>query len=218
MLYDFGSTFILKYYINLIQNLKRLTQTMNICLHQLPTVKKIFDTNVIVQKCPHPDFYDSKNIISKLLNFVQQFEEQAPEQRGKAHTSSTAYDNCASIAHFDYIQPLMNWIGNTVWHNRYHLQGGFSARGITVSRNWINEMYKGCSAIEHMHPCPVAVFYIRLPENGTDMVFTNGEEHISAGVRQGDLLIHDRGINHMVSEHKSDITRICLVVEFDFIH
>ena len=48
------------------------------------------------------------------------------------------------------------------------------------------------------------------------MIFVNGNETIPAGAREGDLLIHDTGIRHSVSEHKNDISRICLIVEFSF--
>lgn len=185
-------------------------------IYQLPTVKRVFDTNVIIQKCPYPDFYSTEDIISNLSTFAHQFEQEAPEQIGKAYTSSTGGPN-GRIAHFDYLQPLLEWIRNTVWYNRHYLTGGIDANSITLGRNWINEMYKDCSGIEHDHFCPVAVFYVRVPENGADMIFVNGNENIPAGATTGDLLIHDTGIRHSVSEHKSDISRICLIVEFNFL-
>jgi hypothetical protein len=183
-------------------------------VYQLPSVKKVFDTNVIIQKCPYPDFYSTEDIVSNLSTFAHQFEEEAPEQLGKAYTTSNG--TTGSIAHFDYLQPLMEWIKNAIWFNRHYLEGGKNATGITLGRNWINEMYKGCSGIEHAHYCPVAAFYVRIPENGADMIFVDGNENIPAGAMEGDLLIHDTGIRHSVSEHKNDISRICLVVEFNF--
>jgi|LakMenEpi03Aug12_release.lakeMendotaPanAssembly.Ray.scaffolds.fasta_scaffold226161_2 hypothetical protein len=184
-------------------------------IYQLPNVKQVFGTNVIIQKCPYPDFYSTEDIISNLSTFAHQFEQEAPEQVGFAYTSSTGGPN-GSIAHFDYLQPLMGWIRNTVWYNRHYLNGGKNANSIALGRNWINEMYKDCSGIEHNHSCPVAVFYVRIPENGADMIFVNGNETIPAGATEGDLLIHDTGIMHSVSEHRNDISRICLIVEFNF--
>lgn len=186
-------------------------------VYQLPNVKGVCDTNVIIQKCPYPDFYSTEDIILNLSTFVQKFEPKVAEQRGDAYSSVT-YGPKGSIAHFDYLQPLMKWIRDTVWFNRHYLKGGAIATGITLGRNWINEMYKGCSGIEHHHSCPVAVFYIRIPENGADMIFVNGNENIPAGAKEGDLLIHDTGIMHSVSEHKNDISRICLILEFSFSH
>jgi hypothetical protein len=183
-------------------------------MYQLPNVKKVFDTNVIIQKCPYPDFYSTEDIVSNLSAFAHQFEQEAPEQRGKAYT--TCNGTTGLIAHFDYLQPLMEWIRNAVWFNRHYLKGGSKARDITLGRNWINEMYNGCSGIEHHHHCPVAVFYVRIPENGADMIFVDGNENIPAGAMEGDLLIHDTGIRHSVSEHKNDISRICLILEFSF--
>lgn len=183
-------------------------------LYQLPVVKEIFGTNVIVQKCPYSDLYSTEEIISKLSTFVHKFEHEVPEQRGKAYTSCGAR---GGIAHFEYLQPLMGWIRNTVWYNRHHLSRGKHASNIILKRNWINEMYKGCSGIEHHHSSPTAVFYVRIPEHGADIIFVNGEESIPAGVMEGDLLIHEAGVRHAVSEHKSDTSRICLVMEFDFV-
>jgi hypothetical protein len=177
-------------------------------------VKRVFDTNVIIQQCPYPDFYSTEDIKTNLSTFAHQFEQAAPEQRGKAYTSFNSPKG--SIAHLDYLRPLMEWIRDTVWFNRHYLKGGAYAKGITLGRSWINEMYKGCSGIEHHHYCPVAVFYVRIPENGADMIFVNGNETIPSGATEGDLLIHDTGIRHSVSEHKNDISRICLIVEFNF--
>ena len=184
-------------------------------MYQLPTVKKVFDTNVIIQKCPYPDFYSTEDILANLSTFVRQFEQDVPEQRGKAYSSVTV-GPAGCVAHLDYLQPLMEWISNTVWYNRHHLKDGRNATSIALGRNWINEMHEGCSGIEHNHPCPVAVFYVRIPENGADMIFVNGDENIPAGATEGDLLIHEGGIKHSVSEHKNNISRICLIVEFNF--
>lgn len=184
-------------------------------VYQLPNVKKVFDTNVIIQKCPHPELYSTEEIISNLSAFAHQFDEDAPEQRGEAY-SSVVYGPRGSIAHFDYLQPLLGWIRNAIWYNRHHLKGGHYATDITLGRNWVNEMYKGCSGVEHLHHCPVAVFYVRNPENGADMIFVDGDENVPAGAVEGDLLIHEAGIKHSVSEHKNDTSRICLVLEFRF--
>lgn len=183
--------------------------------YQLPNVRNIFGTNIIINKCPYPDLYSTEEIVSRLSAFAHRFQHTAPEQRGKAYTSSVR-EISGHISHFDYLQPLMEWIRNTVWHNRHHLSGGDQAKGIALGRNWINEMYNGCSGIAHKHRCPVVVFYVRIPENGADMIFENGDESIPAGAMEGDLLIHDTGISHSVSEHKNDISRICLILEFDF--
>ncbi len=183
-------------------------------IYQLPNVKRVFDTNVIIQQCPYPDFYSTEDIITNLSTFAHQFEQEAPEQSGKAYTTSNG--TTGRVAHFDYLQPLMEWIRNTVWYNRHYLKGGAAATNIILGRNWVNEMYEGCSGIEHHHYCPVAVFYVRIPENGADMIFVDEDETIPAGAMEGDLLIHDTGIRHSVSEHKNDISRICLVLEFNF--
>ena len=201
--------------LDLVKNTIVSKQLLANDIYPLPNVKKVFDTNVIIQKCPYLDFYSTENIVSNLSTFAHQFEEKATEQRGKAYTSCNN-DPTGFIAHFDYLQPLMEWVRNTVWFNRHYLKGGAEANGITLGRNWINEMYKGCSGIEHHHDCPVAVFYVRIPKNGSDMIFVNGNENIPAEVTEGDLLIHDTGIRHSVSEHKNDISRICLIIEFNF--
>jgi len=201
---------------SLIKNKVVSKQLLADDIYQLPIVKKVFDTNVVIQSCPYPEYYSSDNIITKIVNFVRQFDQETPEQKGKAYTSCTAGLE-GQVAHFDYLHPLLLWVRNTVWNNRHYFKGGNKATGISLGRNWINEMHRGCLGIEHKHKCPVAVFYIRIPPGGADMIFVNDNEYIPAGVKEGDLLIHDRNVAHSVSEHKSDITRICLILEFDFV-
>ena len=184
---------------------------------QTSNIREIFDTNVVIVHCTNSEFYSQSHIVDNLIRFVRQFNGKIVEQTGEAKSS------CGSprgqIAHFIYLQPLMNWIRKTVWDNRQYLKGGKDAVDIDLGANWINEMYEGCSGKEHVHRNPVAVFYVRVPESGADMIFKddNGAS-VPAGVIEGDLLIHDVGIKHSVSEHKSSISRLCIVIEFSFLY
>jgi len=177
-------------------------------------VKSVFGANVVIEHCPYPEIYANDDIVIKLVEYVDQFSKwPVPEQRGKAKCSVGR----GEIAHLEYLQPLMKWIHQTVWKNRHHFQNGGGAQGIQLGRNWMNEMYEGCSGVEHSHGVPVAVFYVRNPPGGADIIFVNGNEKIAAGVKEGDLLIHEAGIIHSVSEHKNTVTRICLIMEFEFV-
>ena len=177
-------------------------------------VKNVFATNVVIEHCPYPEMYARDNIVGKLVEYVDQFSKWiVPEQRGKAKSSVGR----GEIAHLQYLQTLMQWIKQTVWKNRHYFENGKEAQAMELGRNWINEMYEGCSGVEHQHDVPVAVFYVRNPPGGADLIFVNGSEKIAAGAKEGDLLIHEPGIVHSVSEHISSVTRICLVIEFKFV-
>jgi hypothetical protein len=183
--------------------------------HQSATVREIFGTNMIIEHCPKPNMYKQDYIIDNLTQFVQQFKGEVGEQRG--HALSSCREDRGEIANLPYLQPLMHWIKDTVWKNRRYLENGNDAIGMRLDCNWVNEMFEGCSGAEHKHGTPVAVFYVRKPSNGANMIFTNGQESIAAGEIEGDLLIHDKHIYHSISEHKSPISRICLVLQFEFL-
>lgn len=190
-----------------------------------------FDTNVIIERCPFPEFYASEDIIASLREHVDRFDSPVVgELRGKTKCSlgtgqrdkqNQLVPGKGMIYHLEYLQPLMNWMKETVWKNRHYLRNGKDAQGIDLGRNWINEMYQHSTATGHSHRVPVAVFYVRVPPNGADMIFVDKpdnmhDQEVAAGVKEGDLLIHEAGLHHSVSAHRNKISRICLVVEFKF--
>lgn len=180
-------------------------------------MKNIFGTNVVIEHCPLHSLYAQPHIIENLTSFVRQFSNRSvPEQEGKANTSARHPEG--EITHLSYLQPLMGWIRNAVWNNRHFLKNGKDATNLLLKCSWANEMFEGCSGKVHAHDYHTAVFYVRVPRDGADIIFENGSEKIAANVNEGDLIILEPSIFHSISEHKSRITRICIIIEFDFVN
>lgn len=180
-------------------------------------ITKIFDRTIIVEHCDQPELYKDPRVLKTVQDLIAQpdFDQPVPEQQGEAR--STIIDSrVGQIAHLPQLQPLMQWIMNTVWSHRSTL-GYPTARHLNLGRNWANEMFEGCSGVLHQHYTNVCVFYLRVPENGADMQFEQDGQVEAANAGEGDLLIHEPLIWHSVSEHRSPISRICLVIEFEFV-
>jgi hypothetical protein len=180
-------------------------------------IRQIFGHTVIIDHCDDPTLYTQDHQIAVLENLIQQpdFDGTVPEQQGAAR-STVMNLRKGQIAHLPELEDLMQWIADRVWQHRGAL-GYANSRHLQLGRNWVNEMYRGCRGILHQHFTHVCVFYIRVPENSADMQFMEGDQVESAGAQQGDLLIHPPLVWHSVSEHCNDISRICLVIEFEFV-
>jgi len=177
--------------------------------------RQIFGCPVVVAHCEQKELYaDHVTVLEKLIQ-QPEFNGVVPEQQGAAR-STVMNLKAGQIAHLPEFQPLMQWIYNTVWQHR-SVFGQDKATHLNLGRNWVNEMYRGCKGILHQHFTHVCVFYVRVPDNAADMQFIQDDDTIAAGCQQGDLLIHPPLLWHSVSEHCSDTSRICLVIEFDFV-
>jgi hypothetical protein len=110
----------------------------------------------------------------------------------------------------------------------------YSCKDIKYTKTWCNKMFKGSEGLVHAHYHPklsqvvpdfVAIFYVNVPENGSELIFV--EDGIFNShyydydksklkfhkVKSGDLVIHSPYISHAVSIHNSQEPRICLVFE-----
>lgn len=182
----------------------------------MANIRKIFGHTVIVDHCDQPELYRDPRVLARLDALIKSpvFDGEVPEQRGLARSTVINLAK-GSVAGLPELQPLMQWIMNTVWSHRHQL-GGANARYMDLGRNWMNEMYKGCEGILHQHYTNVCVFYVQVPEGGADMLFVKDDLTEAAGAREGDLLIHEPLVWHSVSTHTSETPRICLVIEFEF--
>jgi hypothetical protein len=120
------------------------------------------------------------------------------------------------------------------WVTEKLLETNKKAKSLIYTKSWANMMFKNSEGLVHAHVHPdfkfppvdfVAIFYVYVPENGSDLVFIedgefnthyydypeNKRTHIK--VNTGDLLIHPPQVAHAVSKHNSEIPRICLVFE-----
>lgn len=179
--------------------------------------QQVFGTTVLTVPCRDRSLWHSNEILETVQALIRDpvFDGRVPEQQGEAR-STVMNLRLGQIAHIDCLQPLMQWIHNTIWQHRGEF-GKTHCQSLRLGRNWANEMQRGCRGVLHQHYTHVAVFYLRVPEQGADMQFEQGDQQILAGAREGDLLIHEPLLWHSVTEHNSDITRICLVIEFEFV-
>lgn len=179
--------------------------------------QNVFGTTVIKIPCENPKLWQGEQILNTVQTLIQQpdFDGVVPEQQGQAR-STVMNLRVGQIAHLEELQPLMQWIRDQVWQLRADFNRADSTN-IILGRNWANEMYRGCRGTVHQHYTHVAVFYLRVPDGGADMQFEQNGEIILAGANEGDLLIHEPLVWHSVSEHQSDTSRICLVIEFEYV-
>jgi len=204
-------------------------------------IQKIFDSTVIRIQCNHKELYTEPKIsksIEEIFNYLrveypEKISSTAESYGGKSETSLGCI---SSIENISALQPLMVWIGTQIMKAAPYI-ANFNPSSFVYTRTWINKMYKGCSIRSHSHGETksdnrgVAIFYLQVPENSSDLVFLNGnnekfrlvedyynqnQEIIYANICEGELLFHDNGIIHAITEHKNDIPRICLI--FDFIY
>jgi hypothetical protein len=128
-------------------------------------------------------------------------------------------------------------------------QFGFTdATSIHYKRSWANRLFRGGQGLCHNHvkldtymremteytsenfrPDAVAIFYVDVPENSSDLVFIrNGKddtylEDYNESDRyhlkpiQGELVIHSPDVWHAVSVHNSDLPRNVFVFDTDYI-
>jgi hypothetical protein len=98
------------------------------------------------------------------------------------------------------------------------------ATDASLTVHWVNIMYKGSGVVIHDHLSDtddnskkvVAILYLQAPENSAKLVTVTDNIETPIEVATGDFLIHDVEMLHYVSEHKSDIPRICIATEFLF--
>ena len=183
----------------------------------MANIRQIFGHTVIVEHCDQPNLYRDPRVLRRLNQLIKSpvFDGVVPEQEGLARSTVINLAQ-GQIAHLPELEPLMQWIMNTVWQHRAAL-GKPNARYMNLGRNWMNEMYKGCKGVLHQHFTNVCVFYVQVPDQGADMQFVNAGQVESANALEGDLLIHEPLVWHSVSEHRNEIPRICLVIEFEFV-
>jgi hypothetical protein len=177
--------------------------------------------------------------IEEIFNFIKSKYPKQISNTSESHggKSESSVGCKISIENIPSLQPLMVWVGAQIMNAAPYITN-FNPSSFVYTRTWVNKMYKGCSGRAHSHGQTkfdnrgVAIFYLQVPKNSSDLVFLKGsndkfklvedyfnenQEIIYANIREGELLFHDNGIMHAITEHKSDIPRICLVFDFMYI-
>jgi len=124
------------------------------------------------------------------------------------------------------------------WITKELLKLNPDAKSLKYSKSWCNKMFKGSEGLVHAHTYPmfgdrkpdfVAIFYVQAETDCANLVFVDGgifnshyydydESKITTVYsRTGRLVIHSPNIPHAVTIHNSDIPRICLVFEGNYI-
>jgi hypothetical protein len=195
-------------------------------------VEHVFNRKIIRFQCDEVEFYTNENFLhnlNRLFNHPAMRDTVSNEQVGDAQT--TVGKNFLLPLKLPGAENLERWIHERLMEAAPHFVD-FTPTSIQFVRTWTNKMFRGCEGQTHNHRGPnhgVGVFYVNIPENGSDLVFVRDGVYMTkisdyaigdvvfAGTRTGELVLHDTEISHAVSEHDNDEPRICIVVEFTYI-
>ncbi len=192
----------------------------------------IFDSSVILHHCNDRSLYTNQ-AIKNSLDFVFSFDEIRSNidrsQKGNAFTTCGLF-NKFPLPNMPGAETLTEWISQRLLESSKEFKNK-TATKIEFTRTWANVMFYGCEGSCHSHPLDidgVAIFYIKAPNNSSELVFINNgiegsfinqysESQIrKQKVKEGDLIIHDPLIPHAVSKHLSQESRICFIYEFKY--
>ena len=177
--------------------------------------------------CDTPEIYEDL-ILGLEPIFADVNVEATVEQCGEGLTTCRVPGTLDRILNLPNSEKFYTWLKDTLIEYS-ELLIGRSASSVSFKRAWANKMFKGSEGRSHQHRpnCHgVAIFYLKVPENGAKLTLIKGYK-IGARISDyredqcfevvsgtGDLVIHHPIIPHAVSTHNSDEERICLVFEF----
>jgi hypothetical protein len=183
---------------------------------------KCFDYTLYRARC-NKNLYKDSNLVSAIDTLLTNI--VIDEQEGKAE-STVGQD--FNILHLQETHPLVDWIISQIMTvDKFKFK---NSNTFNFTRHWANRMHKDSSGLCHTHMDTntdyVAIFYLEVPPNSSDLVVVNnGKEgsnyldydekdrhHIN--VESGTLIIHKSDVPHAVSIHNSKYPRTCLVFEF----
>ena len=191
-------------------------------------IEKVFGTNVVRVMCEQPEWYQNEVAVNSLERLFRRHSKDAPEIVGKVQTSLTSP---MPVEMLPGLENLIDWVKKQIMMAAPSFVN-FTPTGFQfdMKRTWANKMYRGSQVLPHTHDVVagsqerrtnnshgVAIFYLQMPEHSSDLVFMEGETVHHANVKQGELVFHTKDVLHAVTEHQSDIPRICLVFEFTYI-
>ena len=204
-------------------------------------VEDIFGSKVVKTHCDNRVLYTNTEIKKSYIRIFE-LPEIRDRYRGAVWDShdgegeSTEGNNFLAPDILPGSSDLMSWIKdqcikalNDVWN--------IPAIDVTITRSWMNRMYKGSRGKAHNHmaaetfttPTIVAVFYVENTVNGSSLVivkdgvhgllpeeFPNENKHFIMTM-PGDLIMHPPGLYHAVSLHDADEPRICFAFHIEAI-
>lgn len=195
-------------------------------------VESVFNRTIVRFQCEEKDFYTNENFlqnIDKLFMHPSMRNNISKEQIGEAQT--TVGKDFLLPLKLPGAENLEQWIHDKIIEAAPHFVD-FIPSNVEYVRTWTNRMFRGCEGKTHHHKGPnhgIGVFYVDIPENGSDLVFVRDgvdwsrisdystDDMVFANTQTGELVLHDVEIAHAVSEHNNDKPRICIVMEFKYI-
>lgn len=196
-------------------------------------IENVFGYDIFKFKCLNKKLYTNELLSSNLqklfdLPLVQNRTKGTKYDSALGETLTTVGNEKSDIINLDGAQKLVDWITQSI------LKTNPQAKEILYARTWANRMFRGSQGYCHAHVHPdftgpkvdfVAIFYLNVPENGSNLVFVKDGEfntfyneypadriHILQS-KTGELVIHSPFISHAVTIHNNDEPRECLVFE-----
>ena len=187
---------------------------------------KCFDYTLYRSHC-NEDLYRDPNLISAIDNLLKTTyaNSTTPSERIGEAVSTVGSD--FNILHLPETHRLAEWIISQILSiDEFNSK---NSNTFDFTRHWANRIYKDCNGLCHTHPKnadAVAIFYLDVPPNSSDLVvINNGKENSNyleydekdrhhIGVKNGTLVIHKPDVPHAVSIHNSNDPRTCLIFEF----
>jgi hypothetical protein len=187
-----------------------------------------FGHKLIINNIPKRIYHNKKLLDSVDILFnselVLTMGGDTTEQRGKAY-STCKFGNDVLLK-LDGIDILLKYISNIILREHNITNGMY--REVVFNRAWANKIFKNCSGVCHVHNGPndgTAIFYFSVPDDGSNLIVLKHpidgvvkecHKDISKYIKveTGDLVIHKQDVPHAVSEHMSDLPRICFVFDY----
>ncbi len=174
----------------------------------------------------------------KLVEFLEDFEEkQPPCAESFGHSITTCSDD-SILLELDYKSYIIEWFYRVIV--KYCKNINIFPKKIFIKRLWCNRVYSGCSVNPHNHfsnyECQInekdlviILYYNVDDECKSNMIFVDSDEILDSideysenektyiPLQNGLSIIHSSDVIHSVSEHKSNIPRICFVFDIKLV-
>lgn len=184
-----------------------------------------FNYTLYRSKCDE-QIYKNEKLTKEIENLLSSEYSKKVEVDERIGNAISTVGREINVLHIPETHELANWIISQLmqieeFKNKKSIKFDFI-------RHWANRIYKDCNGLCHTHTRDadaVAIFYLDVPENSSDLVIiNNGEENtnylnyksedlFNISVESGTLIIHKPDVPHAVSIHNSNKPRTCLIFE-----
>lgn len=215
-------------------------------------VETIFDYKIVRIQCDDEYLYRNEDL-TKSVNYVLKLPSVTTRKRnlnGDSHRGfgyTTVGQPYLDLIYLPGASKLTQWITAQLLSVQEIFEFSGST-GVNYKRSWANRLLKDGHGLCHNHvkldaymsemtdytnenfkPDAVAIFYVDVPENSSDLVFIrNGKDNTYIEdypeidryylkPKQGELVIHRPENYHAVSVHNSDLPRNVFVFDIDYV-